>query len=83
MTLVASPRHRVDDLACWEVHEQVDRINARSDRLQQLVERSIAEVGAFASQGRCYASVSWGKDSMVLAHLIATEAPHVPLVHLH
>jgi len=83
MTLVASPRHRVDDLACWEVHEQVDRINARSDRLQQLVERSIAEVRAFAEQGRCYASVSWGKDSMLLAHLIATEAPHVPLVHLH
>lgn len=86
MTLVRSPRHRAEDLAVWEVYEQVDRINGRALYARGKVERSAAELEAFARQGPCYASVSWGKDSTALAHLVARmrvyDGPTVPLVHL-
>lgn len=46
--------------------------------------KACAEVLAFAQAGPCYASVSWGKDSTVLAHLVwraAQDGARIPLVH--
>ena len=38
------------------------------------------EVLSFTGSGGGYASVSWGKDSVCVAHLVATLVPRVPLV---
>lgn len=84
MTLIASPRHRPDDLERWEQLEEVDRVNGRRLAASGREGKACAEVLAFAQAGRCYASVSWGKDSTVLAHLvwrIAQEGTSIPLVH--
>lgn len=37
-------------------------------------------VRAFANGDPCYCGVSWGKDSVVVAHLVRRAAPKIPLV---
>jgi phosphoadenosine phosphosulfate reductase len=39
-------------------------------------------VREFAAAGPCYASTSWGKDSTVMAHLVATSGVRLPLVYV-
>lgn len=59
-----------EDLAHWRKMETKDAAWARTHRLHQLAQRAIATIESFAARGPCYASVSWGKDSTVLAHLV-------------
>ncbi len=80
--LTPSPRHRPADLALWRELEQGDLLESRRPALAGRVAASLAAVRDFAAKGPCYASVSWGKDSVVLAWLVATAAPRVPLVNL-
>lgn len=85
MTLIASPRHRPADLQHWEQLEELDRVNGRRLVRSGKPDLSLDGVVAFAMEGPCYASVSWGKDSTVLAHLVWRANQHagldVPLVH--
>lgn len=85
MSLIASPRHRPADLAHWAELEDLDRVNGRRLVRSGKPDLAIDAVVAFAMAGRCYASVSWGKDSTVLAHLVWRANQHaglnVPLVH--
>jgi len=53
---------------------------ARSRRLERREAEAIACIEAFAREGPCYAGVSWGKDSTVLAHLVTMCSVTVPLV---
>jgi phosphoadenosine phosphosulfate reductase len=46
------------------------------------VDRAIAEVSRAAQLGRMVVSVSWGKDSCALAHLVLSVAPGTPLMHV-
>jgi phosphoadenosine phosphosulfate reductase len=78
--LIASSRYDARDLERWCELERVDAVHARSLRFVSRVERAVDALRAFVAEGPCYAGVSWGKDSVVLAHLIATHAPHVPRV---
>lgn len=80
--LITSPRHRDGDVDRWADDERVDAIVARSRKHSSAVARSIDALLAFVAGGPCYAGVSWGKDSVVIAHLVATHAPHVPLVYV-
>lgn len=80
MPLIASARHTAGDLAHWGRVSRADPVHAQLASFRRRVERARETVRAFAAAGRCYAGVSWGKDSTVLAHLVATEAPEVPLV---
>lgn len=77
--LIESPRHAPEDLEAWRAQSLVDPVTVRSKRYRRAVSQAVEEVTRFA-ETPCYASVSWGKDSTVLAHLIAEHAPHVPLV---
>lgn len=79
--LIPSGRHTPQDLELWAELESADRLHGRSRRVESLASRSIASIRDFASS-TCYAGVSWGKDSVVLAHLCWLAARHVPLVHL-
>lgn len=73
--LIASPRHTEADLRCWAQYEQVDRRHARSARLQRLEARASQLVASFSD---AVVSISWGKDSLVVAHLC--RAINQPLV---
>ena len=79
--MIASKRHSAKDLERWAYWQKVDDIEAQRWTDQKMAEaQKIIE--CFRSIGRCYAGVSWGKDSVVLAHLIADAAFDVPLVYV-
>jgi phosphoadenosine phosphosulfate reductase len=78
--LIASPRHDPRDLERWAELERVDDVHSRSSRFVRHVARAVDALRWFVEDGPCYAGVSWGKDSTVLAHLVAKHAPRVPLV---
>lgn len=84
--LLPSDRLTPDDLAYWREIEAADRSNVRvrGSRIRSLVDRSMDEITKFTASKDCYAGVSWGKDSVVMAHLIwrtmAVTKVVVPLV---
>lgn len=77
--LIRVPQHTERDLEAWRLESQGDPVVARSARHARRVDEAIAAIQTFAAEP-CYASTSWGKDSTVVAHLIATHVPHAPLV---
>lgn len=78
--LIESHRHTTADLRLWAELEEGDRALSRSPSLHENARRSMEEIRRFADAAPCYCSVSWGKDSVVLADLVMQVAPHVPLV---
>lgn len=76
--LIASKRHTADDLALWEELQGTDRMLANR-KLHQMASQAAVVIRRFAESGGCYAGVSWGKDSVVLAHLIVASQVDVPL----
>lgn len=78
--LVPSQRHTQSDLDLWHELEDSDRIHGARPSLQSKVERSLAAIRAFGLPA--YIGTSWGKDSVVIAHLCRAVMPTVPMVHL-
>lgn len=83
MGLIRVPEHRPEDLTAWESLVRQDVARA----LQRAYRRKPGEAGevirSFVKEHpHCYTGVSWGKDSVVLADLIALHAPQVPLVYI-
>ncbi|MBA3844555.1 MAG: phosphoadenosine phosphosulfate reductase family protein [Actinobacteria bacterium] len=70
--LIRSARHTARDIAQWDANESVDAIVATSRKLSERTAVALDDMAAFAALGRCYVGVSWGKDSVVVAHLAAT-----------
>lgn len=83
MGLMPSPRHTPEDLEAWARLARYDRMLAQDPRLDQLADRARAVIEEFAADGPCYCSTSWGRDSVVVAHLVATSqvAGRVPLAY--
>lgn len=79
MPLISSSRHTEADLREWGRLEAFDAILARSPLLARKEKEALAAIRSFAAQGPCYVGVSWGKDSVVVAHL-AIRAGVGPLV---
>lgn len=77
--LIASRRHNQHDIDTWKRHERADGARAQLRIFGKRVDSARAALRTFAENGG-YAGTSWGKDSTVLAHMVATEAPEVPLV---
>lgn len=78
--LIESPRLTDDDRRAWAQLEAADARNAR--RIGSLVDRSLRVVGEFLE--RCpdaWVGCSWGKDSVVTAHLAHQVDPAVPIGH--
>lgn len=69
--LISSPRHTRADLDVWGRWERSDATYARSAAilLDGRVRRAREEIASFTADGPCYVGVSWGKDSVVVAHL--------------
>lgn len=78
--LLPSDRLLPGDREVWERNEGVDALRAQLVRWESKKRKAIAEIHRFADAGRCYAGVSWGKDSVVLAHLLALSGRLIPLV---
>lgn len=78
--LIPSTRHTSADIALWAELEDADRLHGAS--LTRKIEQAAAAVREFISAGSSYASTSWGKDSVVMLHLLWIVAPHVPVVNL-
>jgi phosphoadenosine phosphosulfate reductase len=78
--LVESPRYSAKDLAHWKRLERYDAVLADDPRLDRAQGKACDEILKFSSKGPCYCGVSWGKDSVVIAHLVRICAPSIPLV---
>lgn len=78
--LLNSHRHTPADLELWSALEYADHVHAIHPKRW---ERAVNAILSFVvSQPPCYAGVSWGKDSVVVAHLLWSTCRHVPLIHL-
>ena len=80
MTLLASERYSDEDLRVWADLERYDAMRAESATMDRRIESALDHIGEFVARGQCYAGVSWGKDSVVVAGLIAQSGLRVPLV---
>lgn len=77
--LIRSDRHKQADLMLWERCRAADESWAQMGR--QRVERATDAIVSFGGHG-AYCGVSWGKDSVVVAHLLSKTLPGVVLVNL-
>lgn len=75
--LISSPRHTDDDLRVWAQRVRYDALLGA--RIAPKVERALDAIQAFAKAGPCYAGVSWGKDSVALAHLLWSSKLKIPI----
>lgn len=82
MPLIKSPRHTRRDLETWERLEAYDQALADRLPITEMEDKAWDVIAKFWEQdpGVGYASTSWGKDSTVLAHLIAQLPLDIPLV---
>lgn len=78
--LVESPRLTTADYDAWKRLEHYDDVLSQDPRFSVMASQARQVITTFADQGSCYASTSWGKDSTVLAHLVATTETNIPLV---
>jgi phosphoadenosine phosphosulfate reductase len=78
--LIASPRHTTEDLAAWQSTQRTAETHAQINAFKRHVQRSRDALLSFTGAGTGYAGVSWGKDSVVIAALIADLVPRWPLV---
>lgn len=84
MALIRVERHHPEDLAAWDRLERIDRIRGRAaswPAREATAQRHIREFFEAGEPGaRGYVGVSWGKDSVCLAHLARQVSPDIPLV---
>lgn len=77
--LIASNRPTTDDMTIWREQEHISRTVSVSATFRRHVDESLQAIASF---GDCYVGVSWGKDSVVLAHLFSRANPTAVLVHM-
>ncbi|ADK81615.1 phosphoadenosine phosphosulfate reductase domain-containing protein [Sediminispirochaeta smaragdinae] len=76
--LIKSERNTSHDLKLWKELEEADGIRA-ADLKQSKIDQAIIDIQGIAKEV-CYVSVSWGKDSVVLAHLCVCAGIDVPFI---
>lgn len=77
--LIASPKHTATDLRLWKELERADKAHSHSRMLGRNLRRCEEIAKEFLDAGPCHVAVSWGKDSVVVAHLVLKIAPKTPL----
>ena len=82
MALIPSARHSPEDLRHWHRLEAIDRRLAGSTTLTRKTMQALDDIAAFFEAGPCYASTSWGKESTVLVHLVASLGLDIPIVSM-
>ena len=81
--LLDSPRLTDADRAAWAILERGDRMRAArgARRLHVLAGRAQEAIRRHLATAPAYVSMSWGKDSVTVAHLARGVDPTIPLVH--
>lgn len=81
MSLIPSPRHSADDLAVWARLERLDRLRVLqgSRRMDRLESTAMGHIREFLETGPAWVGTSWGKDSVVVAHLARRVDPEIPV----
>jgi len=77
--LIDSPRITDADRGHWRKLEMQDRINAR--RIGQHEIKALGHIKQFLDDGDAAVATSWGKDSVVVAHLVWRVDPAVRMWH--
>lgn len=78
--LIESHRHTAADLALWREYEAADAIHGATHRMLYKARKATHRLIEFAVQDGCYVSVSWGKDSVVVADLAHRTGLNLPFV---
>lgn len=78
--LILSRRLSSADIEYWQQLEYQDQLNAKVFDIQFKHFQALNHIKRFSEIMPCYASISWGKDSSVIAHLIAANNLSIPLV---
>ena len=80
MPLIESPRFQPGDLAAWQTAAARDLVWADTPAYRERVEDAELRLYRWGRDKDFYAGTSWGKDSVALAHMLATYLPGKPLV---
>ena len=77
--LINSDRHTVADIEEWRRLERFDKLLGRN--ADQKAEAAIEEIEIFKlKHHHSYVGTSWGKDSLVICHLVARAQLKIPIV---
>lgn len=83
MPLLDSPRLSATDRAFWALQARNDAQRGRSAALARKAQQARELIAEFLGKHPgAFVSVSWGKDSVVVAHLVRQVNPDVLLVHV-
>lgn len=82
MPLIVTDRHTPEDLEVWARLERLDRLRVMQGqrRMDRMEAAAMREIEAFFESGPGYVGTSWGKDSVVVAHLARRVDPEIPVV---
>lgn len=75
--LIITHRHTQNDLTTYAQYSDADAMALWS---QEKVDRSILEIRKWCSLHRSVALTSWGKDSVVMLHLLCLAGMNIPVV---
>lgn len=87
--LIPCDRHTAADLKHWRGLESADALRWQREcgRLERWTRDAMDAIEAFAAEGPCYAGLSCGKDSVLLAWVlrrcVEERGVFVPLVYVH
>lgn len=77
--LIHSTRLKFGDFERWLKNEEIDALNTWCPSPYK-IRKSVEAMERFVAQGPAYLGVSWGKDSVAVAHLALDHGIDVPLV---
>lgn len=83
--LIASPRPTREDLRVWAERDRLDEqlLDLRWPRITEMAAVARERIWKFAEEDPCYLGVSWGKDSVVVAHLASTIGAGLPITPVY
>ena len=83
--LIYSPRLTIDDIDLWEKSVVLDEAHAKTDGYKSRLAKARRAIQEFVSgrpDGRFYGGISFGKDSIVMCHLMRQYAPKMPIISI-
>jgi len=78
--LIITSRHTEKDLLLWKEYEEIDVINSYSEKKIDCAKEVISQYNIKYNDVVSY--TSWGKDSIILLHLIAGMKLKMPVVYV-
>lgn len=80
--LITCKRHYKEDLNLYKELSEVDKINFILRKVEEKQLKALAVISDFYNthKGKVYCAVSWGKDSIIVAHLCLQLKKDIPIV---